>query len=256
MSRRPGTESAITLYTSDDEADWTLYLKSYDKAVHLVAHAKKKIDLIKLDKFLQDQLKNNIFGREPKHLELKELSDIMKWKLMRGKFRPLQKLVDSNDANLVQNSSEKAIEFILKNDWKAAIQSLIILKGVGVATATAILSFLAPQLCPFMADEVIEVVLNKRDYTMKSYVQIQCELTRKAEELNRLTKNKFWNAEDVGKALWTKAMLSSLPSTTDPDVSSEKKIEASVEPSILNKRKKEAKEIIKTTTTTKKNKKN
>jgi hypothetical protein len=45
-------------------------------------------------------------------MTLGELSRVMKWKLTRGKMRPLQKLVDGNDDRDVQALSAEAFKIV------------------------------------------------------------------------------------------------------------------------------------------------
>jgi hypothetical protein len=90
------------------------------------------------------------------------------------------------------------------------------LKAVGVATATAVFAPFAPSLIPFMADEVMEASSCKRDYTMKVYKELRSALISKATQLQAASKkSKFphaeWTAEEVGKALWVRAMMEVYP---------------------------------------------
>lgn len=77
------------------------------------------------------------------------------------------------------------------------------LRGIGVATASGICALLAPETCPFMADEAMEAVGVSRDYTDKAYRVMRERLIAKANELG-------WTAERVGRALWTCAILSTV----------------------------------------------
>ena len=52
----------------------------------------------------------------------------------------------------VQAASQKA--FAALPDLKESIQQLSVLKGVGPATASAVLAAYAPSVAPFMSDEV------------------------------------------------------------------------------------------------------
>lgn len=93
-------------------------------------------------------------------------------KLSRGKFRPLQKLLDSNSPEEVVIFSTQAFEYMKNSEpfgssvkkeahknWKKAIKSLMNLKAVGVATY--ILAPFFPELVPFMSDEaMIFLILN------------------------------------------------------------------------------------------------
>jgi hypothetical protein len=133
-------------------------------------------------------------------------------------MRPLQKLIDANSpTQVVSCSSEAFNEIRSNNDWKAAINILCRLKGVGVATASAVLAVYAPNLCPFMADEVIESVGLARDYDMRTYEAMLGRLSHKCDELGRQLV-----IEDIGKALWSAAILGSSSDGTE-DISITKK---------------------------------
>eukprot|EP01038_Epipyxis_sp_PR26KG_P014503 gene14503-19470_t len=204
--QRPGTINASYLYHQiNDENVWTNVLSRYLEAVEYVANAKNKPELIYLNTFWMNGYSPMVNERSPKHIDLDEVSNIMRWKLLRGKFRPLQKLVDSNEEELVKDVSRRALVFLDNGDWRESIKQLSSLKGIGVATASAILAPISPSFCPFMADEVMEAVLEsgKRDYNMKTYIEMQSCLVRKADLLGN-----NWNAEQVGRALWTNAILS------------------------------------------------
>lgn len=68
-------------------------------------------------------------------------------------FRPrLLDFVSSLDDAVVQSASQKAFENL--PDISKAVSELIVLKGVGPATASAVLAAFAPHLTPFMSDEV------------------------------------------------------------------------------------------------------
>jgi len=126
---RPGTEQARELFSVSCTSTWGKNLNLYDYAVKLVGRRRKKeIELVKLDH--QHWKKNNPI----KHfLTLSELSDVMKWKLLRGKSRPIQHLVDSNANSDVVVVTEQAIKLIRSGDkhWKEALEKLSELKGFG-----------------------------------------------------------------------------------------------------------------------------
>jgi hypothetical protein len=76
--------------------EFEILLNKYDFALEQYSTKKKKNpELIKLDYFFNNILPNSI--DEKGYITLDELSSIMRYKLMRWKMRPLQKLVDSND---------------------------------------------------------------------------------------------------------------------------------------------------------------
>lgn len=144
-------------------------------------------------------------------LTCKQLSDISKFKLCRGKMRPTQNLVDSNSESAVRACSTRAFTLLRqkKPDVEAALTAIAELKGVGVATATYILAPLSPAVIPAMADEVCEAVTGAREYTIETFRAIQRALVDKARELNAdadaeaAGEGKEWTAESVGRALWS-----------------------------------------------------
>jgi hypothetical protein len=208
-STRPGSAQAREFFRSStaSAADWDLvYTSGYERAVALVAGKKKKPDLIQLDAFRRD-LATVVMKRKPPHITGSELSRIMTWKLTRGKFRPLQKLVDSNPEKTVVEASSES--FRLAQDpagWKDSLNALAVLKGVGVATASAVLAAIFPGIFPFMADETIESVVTsgQRDYNLKAYSEMRSLLMDKVQQLGA-----DWDVAKTGECLWTYAVLSS-----------------------------------------------
>lgn len=64
----------------------------------------------------------------------------------------LLEYVSSLDGTLVKSASQKAFQSL--PDISKAVSELTVLKGVGPATASAILAAYAPDIAPFMSDEV------------------------------------------------------------------------------------------------------
>lgn len=60
--------------------------------------------------------------------------------------------IASLDEEMVKSASEKAFESL--PDIGKAITALTVLKGIGPATASAVLAAYAPEVAPFMSDEV------------------------------------------------------------------------------------------------------
>ena len=205
MSERSGSKYARELFqssmTKEVENKWRDYDDRYQEALEIVAQKKKKPDLLELDRFLHQNLAELIKSRNPPHILHSELAQIMKWKLTRGKMRPLQKLVESNKAEIVISTSTNAFRELEQGHIREAFDIICELKGIGIATASAIFSVVSPVTCPFMADEVIESATSSgRDYTFKIFLDMNNSLQRKASELG-------WNAERVGRALWVCAVL-------------------------------------------------
>ncbi|GMH03208.1 hypothetical protein Nepgr_005047 [Nepenthes gracilis] len=185
---------------------WKGALSSYQ--IHLASL--NKPNLLSLDDFYRTQLPSLLHSRQPTpHLTRSELFSLMQWKLSRGKFRPrLLDFISSLDEALVKSASEKA--FLSLPDLAKAVSELTVLKGVGPATASAVLAAYAPDVAPFMSDEAMEAVLgNSKDYTLKQYLVFANRLQTKAKELS--LEDETFAASDVERALWSSAVGAKLP---------------------------------------------
>lgn len=202
---RPGSEKALELFKSGSEKEFRSSLNIYSACVHAVATKKKRPELEQLNNFWQNEVPSL------QCLTLKQLSDITRFKLTRGKMRPLQKIVDSNNNSKVVDCTSRAFALLKAGSWIKGLELLVDeLNGIGVATASCIAAPIRPDLCPFMSDEVIESVTDggPRLYTMECYKRVQKALTDKADWLNVRCDEKDWNAEMVGCSLWSAANAS------------------------------------------------
>ena len=168
------------------------------------------------------------------------LNIIIPWKFLKGKPRnALKPLLQSNSEEDVIRCCKAAFQFADKlvdenkntndNNKKSneqyiqeSIQSICNLKGVGPATASAILSIYNPQHFCFMDDEIIECLYDKkRGYTLKIYMEVNERCAEIARMLNDCCSsgdegggkgggegNELWTPASVGKALWTVATMS------------------------------------------------
>ncbi|CAM8946310.1 unnamed protein product [Rhodiola kirilowii] len=191
---------------------WKLELSSYSDRLKSL----KNPDLISLDEFYRIDLPSLIENRNPNpYITASELVELMKWKLKRGKWRPrLLEFVSALDDEVVESASRKAFEAL--PDVSKAVSELKVLKGVGPATASAVLAAHAPQVAPFMSDEAMVAALGSaKDYTSKQYVKFSSKMQEKAKELssNDLT----FTPSDVERALWSAAIGKKLNSSAPDD---------------------------------------
>lgn len=180
---------------------WREALSSYSSRILSL----DKPNLPSLDEFYRTELPSRLHARLPEpYLTKSELHSLMQWKLTRGKFRPrLLGFVSSLDEELVKSASQKA--FLSLPDVSKAVSELTVLKGVGPATASAVLAAFDPAVAPFMSDEAMNAVLgNSKDYSLKQYLQLASRLQEKAKELS--SEDEVFTASDVERALWSSAV--------------------------------------------------
>ncbi|KAI3460123.1 hypothetical protein Pfo_016786 [Paulownia fortunei] len=161
-----------------------------------------KPNLISFDDFYRKELPNLLHQRDPNpYITTDELSRLMQWKLARGKWRPrLLSFVSSLDDAVVRDASGKA--FASLPDVSKAVSELTVLKGVGPATASAVLAAYAPDVAPFMSDEaMVAVIGDAKDYSLKRYVVFAEKMQDKAKELSSL--EDLFTPSDVERALWS-----------------------------------------------------
>ncbi|TKY57931.1 hypothetical protein E2542_SST14985 [Spatholobus suberectus] len=210
-----------------DASVWKEALSAYPSRIHTLS-LKNKPNLVSLDDFYCNHLPSLLHQRNPNpFITTRELYDLMQWKLTRGKWRPrLLDFVSSLDDAVVKSASQKAFQSL--PDISKAVSELTVLKGVGPATASAILAALAPHLTPFMSDEAMEAALgNSKDYSLKQYLKFADKLQMKAKELS--SEGDSFTPSDVERALWSFAVgQSSAPQVnqdpkTKPGKSSKRK---------------------------------
>ena len=131
------------------------------------------------------------------------------WKLARGTWRPrLLGFAEALTAGQVGEAAAGAAQALggataratappSKQALSAAIAALSELKGIGPATATALLAAADPSI-PFLSDEASAVVVGNRDYSAASALALTLALRARAAELGPP-----WTARDVERALWS-----------------------------------------------------
>lgn len=155
------------------------------------------IDVPELDVWRNEQLPAELVrrhGEKDVYLTRDELIKLMDWKLKKGKFRAtLPKLIRQNESTFVMQCTRGAFSTMLKDldkeltteeytaMIKSAMKGVCLLRGVGPATGSLILSSLSgitSRAPPFFSDEAGSYVLSKMGvfkgklkYTMGEYLQ-------------------------------------------------------------------------------------
>jgi hypothetical protein len=128
-----------------------------------------------------------------------DVTQVMQWKLGRGKFRPLMGRLEGNSEAAVVACSEAA--FSSKSlTPKARVKEITKLAAIGPATASAVLEVFAPHEFAFFADEAVDATSIGRDYTLPRFLEFNALMISKATELGP-----DWTAATVSRALWARA---------------------------------------------------
>ena len=195
---RQGVEVAARLVECTVEQVWSKIEAKYQEMLE----AKGGTELVELDKYCEDL---SHIMKERKNITKAELLNIVQWKFLKGKKRPaLMNHLRANSDDSVQEHTEAGIGFADNGDAKTAITTISSLRGVGPATASAILSLYRPDMFAFMDDEVIECLYDgKRGYTAAIYHIVNDKCTELAQKLMG-----NWDPRKIGRALWTAARIS------------------------------------------------
>lgn len=72
---------------------------------------------------------------------------------------------------------------------ETAMAALSNLKGVGTATASAVLAAASPDIAPFMADECVQAIpeMEGSDYTAKEYLNFVTHIRKVCDRLNKVS---------------------------------------------------------------------
>lgn len=240
---RPGVDAAVRLsqmiYNINDLNIWLSIEKRYKDMMEL----KGGIKLLELDLYCE-QLMNEYNTRPMIIFNKNDLMQLIQWKFTKGKPRyPLIKQIESNSDETVQKCVKNAFIEASKTTNsnvanKKAIEYICQLKGIGPATASAILSLYQPHIYSFMDDEIIEALYDKkRGYTIPIYLAVNERCIQISNQLNSLlsttslpnkhkkdssttttstdSSNIIWTPRRVGQTLWTAAKLASTENEVD-----------------------------------------
>ncbi|KAJ7125190.1 hypothetical protein C8R44DRAFT_852017 [Mycena epipterygia] len=177
-------------------------------------HTKAPDALIALEAWLTDTLSPKIASAQP--VDKTDMTSLMKWKLSRGKSRPtLLALIASNPDALVLKSTSAALQLVrdADDDLDRALLALTDackMKGVGAATASALLTLQSPHLLPFMSDEAASFfapTLGQIKYTDAFYKKFAASMVAEVRRLNATEGDSSWDSMKLERALFTISIL-------------------------------------------------
>jgi hypothetical protein len=190
-----GVAEAKELWTSADVGRWREALDAYPRVVD----AQEIAGLAELDRWYREELPAEVAKGNPPYLDRGELSDIARWKMMRGEWRQRNlMLVRSNRDVEIREATQEA--FALAPDPRTPVVRIAKLAGVGAATASAALAPHRPDLYAFL-DELVGAAipgLEDTKFTVPYYVRYAEALRQRAADLGE-----SWTAQQIGLALWS-----------------------------------------------------
>jgi len=206
--KRPGTQAGINLVKLDDPKTWERVEEHCASVIESIPNLKK----------YERQLE--ALGTAKECFNKAELDTVVLWKHTVGKNRIYNvKYLNANTDQNVQDNSRAAISLALainaeecleesdgslsgagRKAIQEAMGELGKLKGVGPATASAVLTLVRPDLFCYLYDEVIDFFEPQRDYKISNYLRVNSRCLQIAKTLGG-----SWTPSRVAKTIWCAA---------------------------------------------------
>ncbi len=202
MAAANGIEAARALWNRAACADWQAAREAYGR----VLEASGGPRLVQLDAWCHASLPDLLAARRPAWLTLDELIEVIQWKMHRGVYRARNlALARRNTPDEVEAASRAAFEAMPHAG--VPISKLSALKGVGPATASAVLAAARPDLYPFFDDVAAAAIpdFGRVEYTAKGYARFSDRLRERAALLAVGCPADGWTPHAVECALWAAA---------------------------------------------------
>jgi hypothetical protein len=188
-------ESGVRLFASNDKKEWQAALDAYPTVIE----AQEVNGLPELDRWYREDLPRLVNARNPRTMDIEELSQVVRWKMRRGEWRARNlALVRGNPPEKVDACARTAFDSSVPP--RRALAALSELNGVGPATASAALAAVRPAEFAFLDDLVGRAIPSTGEpgFTVAYYFRFVNALIQKAAELGSP-----WTAHSVSLALWS-----------------------------------------------------
>ena len=191
--------AASHLWEEADCARWEAALAAYAGAVEARGGPK----LLTLDHWYHDALPAAVRARAPAHLTRDDLLQVVRWKMGRGVWRATNLGLAAGNADAdVEAATASALALV--PDPVTPVRALARLRGVGAATASAVLAALHPEHYPFLDDLVAAQIpgLGPPAFTVPYYTAYAAALRSRAADLAAACAHQAWSPHALDRALW------------------------------------------------------
>ena len=214
MSKRAGFQAATNLLATTNVQAWEFVEEHLDELIDSIPDLRKHHEGLCA---LVASISNA--AADGTGISKRDLEQIVSWKHRVGKNRAFNvKHIQANTESAIETHARSAITLArgidtnktinadgtLNDDGRSAIHAALVefceLKGVGPATASALLVLVRPDICCFMYDEAIDVFEAKRDYSLNQYLRVNSSCLQMAKKLGP-----EWSTSRVARAFWITA---------------------------------------------------
>jgi len=192
----------MSLWEQDACEPWDAALAEYPRTIE----ARGGERLHALDRWYHEDLPAAVHARKPAHLTGDELVQLVRWKMGRGIWRPnnLQLAATNSDEDVAAATREG---LAAAPDLLAPVRAIARLRGVGAATASAVLAAIFPESYPFLEDVIAAQIptLGPPAFTPRYYVAYASAIRDRAAVLAAVCPHQPWTPHAVDLALWAVA---------------------------------------------------
>jgi hypothetical protein len=195
----PDPEGQYGLWDEDSCQPWHTALAAYPAAVTAYGGAR----LLEIDRWYHELWPAEVRARPRPIVSQEELLRVIRWKMGRGVWRERNlRLAQENPEQEVLDRTARALAAV--PDPRQPVVEIARLRGVGAATASAILAAIHPVDYPFLDETVAVQVrgLGPPAFTVPYYLAYASALRARAAALAARCAHEPWTPHALDLALW------------------------------------------------------
>jgi hypothetical protein len=204
----PDPERRYVLWDEESCEPWHTALAAYPAAVTAYGGAR----LLEVDRWYHEVWPAEVHARTRPMATQEELVRVIRWKMGRGVWRERNlRLAQENAEQEVVDRTARALAAV--PDPRQPVVEIARLRGVGAATASAILAALHPAHYPFLDETVAVQVrgLGPPAFTVPYYLAYASALRARAAALAARCAHQPWTPHAVDLALWASSDTMAAP---------------------------------------------